>query len=513
MSVDGEVVSDLLRVVEQRSAFDGLGVLVISGPCGSGKSAALRSAVAASALHANAMISRFGKATWGSVASPALRILVCDYDSIAAATAGWFSLESKSPGQIVAVVDDLSVVWWMLEANEHRERGRHFLLTMAQCGAVLLTTVERVADLPSLATKLAGLLLEYPVPRLNSTGVCRMLREVLPPASSACSVPDGTEKRLLEAAAAVHVVCGLPLSQAVVAVTAATRLDDGDTGGTVVRMQPSSAQPRLYGLESLLERLSMLCRIHSSHHSSDYASIAGRVACQAASSTGVLLHGASGCGKSALLSVLAAQNPQLPFFCISASQLYSKYLGESEGRLRRAFSVAREVSPCVLVIEDIDVLAHSRKSQSETSSGGGVDVAKRMLAALLCELDGVSSSRGTLVIGTTNQPHVIDAALLRQGRLESAIFVPPLTTDAVVEMTRDFLGRFSNVEPAVLSELVRATADRCRRCSAASLKVVFRKVVELHAECGAPPSLQLWKEAFDSCSCQLLPMHGQQLNA
>ena len=136
---------------------------------------------------------------------------------------------------------------------------------------------------------------------------------------------------------------------------------------------------------------------------------------------GVLLHGPPGCAKTTLARA-AVTASGATFIPLLGTSLYSMYVGEGEAELRRAFQRARLSSPSVLFVDELDSLVGNRDGeQTDTSS----DVSSRLLTTFLTELDGIDSSSGVLILGTTNRPCAIDAALLRPGRFDRRIYVPP----------------------------------------------------------------------------------------
>jgi transitional endoplasmic reticulum ATPase len=144
-------------------------------------------------------------------------------------------------------------------------------------------------------------------------------------------------------------------------------------------------------------------------------------------SRGILLHGPPGCSKTTLARA-CANAASLAFFAVSASSVMSSYLGESEQLIRRIFSRARANSPCVVFIDELDALFSSRAKQSQSGDQAmerGDEFETRLLATLLNEMDGISDRGQILVMGATNRLDMLDEALLRPGRFDQLIYVPP----------------------------------------------------------------------------------------
>lgn len=130
---------------------------------------------------------------------------------------------------------------------------------------------------------------------------------------------------------------------------------------------------------------------------------------------GVLLYGPPGCGKTLLAQALANESGAV-FLSVRGPEIMGKYVGESEQRLRKIFAQARENTPAIVFIDEIDSIAPHRETE-----GGQVD--KRVVSTLLTEMDGVGASAGVFVLGATNKPWSIDSALLRPGRFDCHLLV------------------------------------------------------------------------------------------
>lgn len=144
---------------------------------------------------------------------------------------------------------------------------------------------------------------------------------------------------------------------------------------------------------------------------------------------GVLLYGPPGCGKTFLVRALAGTG-QLSVHAVKGAELMDKWVGASERAVRELFQRARDSAPSLIFLDEVDALAPRRGQNSDSGVGD------RVVAALLTELDGVEPLRDVVVLGATNRPELIDPALLRPGRLERLIFVPPPDADARLEILR-----------------------------------------------------------------------------
>jgi transitional endoplasmic reticulum ATPase len=132
---------------------------------------------------------------------------------------------------------------------------------------------------------------------------------------------------------------------------------------------------------------------------------------------GILLTGPPGCGKTLLAKAVASES-EANFISIKGPQLLSKWVGESEKGVREVFKKARQASPCIVFLDEIDALAPAR------GAGGDSHVSERVVSQLLTELDGIEELRGVVVLAATNRPDIVDPALLRPGRFDLQIELP-----------------------------------------------------------------------------------------
>lgn len=178
---------------------------------------------------------------------------------------------------------------------------------------------------------------------------------------------------------------------------------------------------------------------------------------------GCLLWGPPGCGKT-LVAQAVANEAQASFILINGPELLNKYVGESERAVRELFNRARSSTPCILFFDEIDSLVPSR-DRASTEAG------TRIVNALLTELDGAQNREGVYVIGTTNRPDMIDAAILRPGRLNVHLFVDLPTPDERVDILRAiYRTALPSATPEELAGLeVVAKDERCKDFSGADL--------------------------------------------
>tara|TARA_B100000579_G_scaffold290499_1_gene241218 strand:+ start:207 stop:1934 length:1728 start_codon:yes stop_codon:yes gene_type:complete len=131
---------------------------------------------------------------------------------------------------------------------------------------------------------------------------------------------------------------------------------------------------------------------------------------------GVLLVGPPGTGKTLLARAIAGE-ADAPFFSISASEFVEMFVGVGAGRVRELFKEAKQNSPCIVFIDEIDSIGRQRG----TGIGGGNDEREQTLNQLLTEMDGFASNSGVIVIAATNRPDIMDVALTRPGRFDRRI--------------------------------------------------------------------------------------------
>ncbi|MGC9114533.1 MAG: CDC48 family AAA ATPase [Fervidicoccaceae archaeon] len=144
---------------------------------------------------------------------------------------------------------------------------------------------------------------------------------------------------------------------------------------------------------------------------------------------GILLFGPPGTGKT-MLAKAAATESEANFIAVRGPEILSKWVGESEKAIREIFRRARQYSPVIVFFDEIDALTPVRGVSSDTY------VTERVVSQLLTEIDGIESLDNVIVIAATNRPDIVDPALIRPGRLEKLIYIPPPTKEERVEIFR-----------------------------------------------------------------------------
>ncbi|XP_064474440.1 ATPase family gene 2 protein homolog B-like [Ornithodoros turicata] len=197
---------------------------------------------------------------------------------------------------------------------------------------------------------------------------------------------------------------------------------------------------------------------------------------------GVLLVGPPGCGKTSLALCTAQSCPGSTLFSISAANIYSPYVGDSEKVIASVFNQARLRQPSIIFLDDLDTLCGKRSGDNSASKD-------RVLSTLLCEIDGISGGltqahhedkgehANVMVLATTCHPEAVDDALIRPGRLDLVIYVPLPDFNGRVDILRAVLSRMA-IQDINVSCIAGATegftaADLANLCQMAGLEALM----------------------------------------
>lgn len=201
--------------------------------------------------------------------------------------------------------------------------------------------------------------------------------------------------------------------------------------------------------------------------------------------SGVLFYGPPGCGKTLIAKVLASES-EANMFSINGPEIMNKYYGETEARLRDIFKEAKENSPSIIFIDEIDAIAPKR----EEAYG---DVEKRVVAQLLALMDGLNERGNVIVLGATNRPDSVDPALRRPGRFDREFEISVPNEDGRLDILQIHTRGMPVADEINLKELASELhgytgADIKSLCREAAMKAIRRYLPEIDLETEKIPS-------------------------
>ena len=189
---------------------------------------------------------------------------------------------------------------------------------------------------------------------------------------------------------------------------------------------------------------------------------------------GILLYGPPGTGKTLLAKAVATES-EANFIAVKGPEFLNKWVGESEKAVRETFRKARQASPCVIFMDEIDSIAPER------GTGGDSNVTERVISQMLTEMDGLEGLDNVVVIAATNRPDIMDPALLRPGRFDKSIYIGPPDKDSRKSIFGIHTGKRPMAEDVDLDDLAEKTegctgADIAAICNEAVMNAVRRLV-------------------------------------
>jgi len=201
--------------------------------------------------------------------------------------------------------------------------------------------------------------------------------------------------------------------------------------------------------------------------------------------SGILLYGPPGCGKTLLAKVIASES-EANMYPINGPEIMNKYYGETEAKLRDIFKEAKDNSPSIIFIDEIDAIAPKR----EEAYG---DVEKRVVAQLLALMDGLNDRGNVIVLGATNRPDSVDPALRRPGRFDREFEISVPNEDGRLEILEIHTRGMPISDDIDLKDLSSELhgytgADIKSLCREAALKSIRRYLPEIDLETEKIPS-------------------------
>ncbi|HKO63962.1 MAG TPA: CDC48 family AAA ATPase [Candidatus Nitrosocosmicus sp.] len=229
---------------------------------------------------------------------------------------------------------------------------------------------------------------------------------------------------------------------------------------------------------------------------------------------GILLYGPPGTGKT-LMAKAAANESEANFISIKGPELLSKWVGESEKGVREVFRKARQAAPCIIFFDELDAIAPTRGGDH-----GDSHVTERVISQFLTEMDGLEILTNVVVIGATNRPDIIDPALLRPGRFDRILYVPPPDRESRLQIIKIHTKKKPLAEDVNIEDLADKTdgytgADIASLSSAAVMLALREHITKY------PDSKEAEKQArdlkinmkhFDDAMKKIRPLSKQEVD-
>ena len=228
---------------------------------------------------------------------------------------------------------------------------------------------------------------------------------------------------------------------------------------------------------------------------------------------GILLYGPPGTGKT-LMAKAAAHESEANFISIKGPELLSKWVGESEKGVREVFRKARQAAPCIVFFDEIDAIAPTRGGMGSDSH-----VTERVISQLLTELDGLEVLSNVIIIAATNRPDIIDAALLRPGRFDRLLYVPPPEKESRIKIFKIHTSKKPLADDVKIETLAAHTegytgADIAALASAAVM-LALREHIEKYKDPkkaeSAKTELKLHMKHFEEAMKKIRPLSKHEI--
>ena len=229
---------------------------------------------------------------------------------------------------------------------------------------------------------------------------------------------------------------------------------------------------------------------------------------------GILLYGPPGTGKT-LMAKAAANESEANFISIKGPELLSKWVGESEKGVREIFRKARQAAPCIIFFDELDAIAPTRGGDH-----GDSHVTERVISQLLTEMDGLEILTNVVVIGATNRPDIIDPALLRPGRFDRILYVPPPDRESRLQIIKIHTKKKPLAEDVNIEDLADKTdgytgADIASLSSAAVMLALREHITKYPDSKEAEKQtkdLKINMKHFDDAMKKIRPLSKQEVD-
>jgi transitional endoplasmic reticulum ATPase len=227
---------------------------------------------------------------------------------------------------------------------------------------------------------------------------------------------------------------------------------------------------------------------------------------------GVMLYGPPGTGKT-LLAKAVANESESNFIAIKGPELLSKWVGESEKAVREIFRKAKQASPCIIFMDEIDSITPTRGGHGDSH------VTERVISQILTELDGLEELRDVVVIAATNRPDIVEPALLRPGRFDKLLYVPLPDLEARKEIYSIHIQKKPLANDVDLDKIAKMTegytgADIAAVCNTAVMLAIREHMIKYKNEEEIKKQvkdLKVFMKHFDEAMKKVTPISDTEL--
>ncbi len=222
---------------------------------------------------------------------------------------------------------------------------------------------------------------------------------------------------------------------------------------------------------------------------------------------GILLYGPPGTGKTFLAKAVATES-NANFISVKGPEVFNKWVGESEKKIRELFKKARQLAPSIIFFDEIDAITSTRTS-NDMSSG----VQNNVVAQILTEMDGISNLKDIVIIGATNRVDIIDQAFLRPGRFDIKMYIPLPDINSREKIFEVYLKKMkidNKITPKELAKRTEGTsgADIEAIAREAGMMAIRRAIIEEHKK--EKSEIRITKEDFNNAIDKIMEIEKEK---